>query len=128
MGEIDAGGLLEFWNKSLLNPRGLKMKLEKIGPQAWTMERFLIGFQLCLVALTIASIAFGIEIIIALVIKTAQLRLVLTEVELLICARKLYWNRCTKYSHPRKDTSLKMFNVLNICLCLSCSFKDRKSS
>lgn len=62
MGELADGGLLMYWNELDVNPRGLKMKLEAIGPEVLTMEHLLIGFQICFAVLGFGILAFGAEI------------------------------------------------------------------
>lgn len=62
MGELDAGGFLNLWNDWLFNPKGLKMKIDRIGPEVLTLDHLMVGFQICLVTATIGVLAFGIEI------------------------------------------------------------------
>lgn len=60
--ELAAGGFYNYWIDFYLNRRGLKLKIDEIGPQILTMEHLLIGFQIIFGALMISLIAFGFEI------------------------------------------------------------------
>lgn len=57
-----AGGILQYvWN-CRINPKGIKQLVEKIGPQVLTMDHIGIGFIFCSVSLSVAIIAFVVEI------------------------------------------------------------------
>lgn len=60
--EIQNTGLLSYWYYLVLNPKGLKMKLDEIGPQVLTMEHLMVGFQVWFSALMTSVIAFIAEI------------------------------------------------------------------
>lgn len=62
LSDLTTGGFLIYWEKSFINPRGLKMKVDEIGPQVLTMEHLMLGFQISLGALGTASVVFGLEI------------------------------------------------------------------
>lgn len=62
MSDLAAGGFLTYWESLIINPRGLKMRVDEIGPQVLTTEHLMFGFQIYLGALAISSIAFCIEI------------------------------------------------------------------
>lgn len=55
---LAAGGLIFYWENLWSNPRGLKMKIDEIGPQVLTMEHLMFGFYIWLAVLAISIIAF----------------------------------------------------------------------
>lgn len=59
---IDAG-LTEYWIQNVINRRGLKRKVEQVGPEILTMEHLDVAFKIILGALLISIIVFLIEII-----------------------------------------------------------------
>jgi hypothetical protein len=61
--ELAAGGFLSYWRKLEINPKGLKRKIDEIGPQVLTMEHLMVGFQICLVSFAICVIIFVFEIL-----------------------------------------------------------------
>lgn len=61
-GDLATGGILIHWESMMLNPRGLKMKVEEIGPQVLTMEHLMFGFHIYLVALAISTAMFLVEV------------------------------------------------------------------
>lgn len=79
MGELADGGLLTYWNDMDINPRGLKMKADIIGPQVLTMEHLMIGFQIYLIAIVLCVLTFGVEIGMKCVMNKKSLRVKTTE-------------------------------------------------
>lgn len=63
MSELAAGGLLSYWRKFEINPKGLKRKVDKIGPQVLTMDHLEIGFLVCLLPCGIGAIIFVFELV-----------------------------------------------------------------
>jgi hypothetical protein len=70
LSKLAAGGILSYWQDLTINPKSFKMKIEEIGPQILTLEHLMIGFQICLAALTFGVIAFGLEIGVKFISKT----------------------------------------------------------
>lgn len=62
MGRLANGGFLNYWFDNVINPKGVIVKIHKIGPQVLTMEHLMIGFQIFLIAIAISGIAFSAEI------------------------------------------------------------------
>lgn len=62
LGDLAAGGFLNYWEQLLLNPRGFEIKIDKIGPQVLTMDHLLVGFKICLVPLIVSMLVFLVEI------------------------------------------------------------------
>lgn len=58
MGELADVGLLKHWNNLELEIKFYKKKIEEIGPQVLTMEHLMVGFQICMAALSMSVIAF----------------------------------------------------------------------
>lgn len=61
MSYLAAGGIYDFEIERGINPAGIKMVTDKIGPQVLTMEHLLVGFQIFFIALIISSVIFLIE-------------------------------------------------------------------
>lgn len=55
-------GIFDYDVKDFLNPKGIHRKIEEDGPQVLTMEHLEIGFIICSIPLSLAVIAFFIEI------------------------------------------------------------------
>lgn len=57
-----SNGLIDYWHKNFANRRGLKIKIDDIGPQILTMEHVSIGFLVCLFPMVLSILAFVGEI------------------------------------------------------------------
>lgn len=62
VGEMADAGLLNYWRATHQNPKGIKQKIEDIGPQVLTMEHLEIGFQIYVISLIICVSAFVAEV------------------------------------------------------------------
>lgn len=64
IGELAAGGLINYWSDSMLNPKGIKQSIEEIGPQVLTMDHLAIGFLFCAIPFILCFVALVSEIVI----------------------------------------------------------------
>lgn len=62
MHQLLAGGFIAQWYTDIMNPKGLTIKPDEIGPQVLTMDHVTIGFLFCLCPLMLGFVAFICEV------------------------------------------------------------------
>lgn len=62
IGNFIANGLISYWHEMLIDPKGIKITEDKIGPQVLTLDHLEICFQACLIPAVLSLIAFLYEI------------------------------------------------------------------
>lgn len=58
-----SNGLIYYWDDIVVNPKGLKMKQEEIGPQVLTMDHLTVGFLACLCPVIFSILVFIGEVL-----------------------------------------------------------------
>lgn len=61
--QLIASGLTSYWYDKIINPKGLKIKPEDVGPQVLTMEHVTIGFIVCMWPLALSILVFIFEVL-----------------------------------------------------------------
>lgn len=67
--ELHSAGLIDHWNRNVMNPKGIINKQEDIGPQVLTMDHLEVCFLIILLPMVLAFISFAGEILHAWLIK-----------------------------------------------------------
>lgn len=64
IGDLITSGLMDYWHEVFMNPKGLKITEDEIGPQVLTMDHLEICFVICFIPIVLSLLAFFYEIII----------------------------------------------------------------
>lgn len=62
VGEMNSNGMFQDWFANLFNVKGLKRNRMKSGPQVLTLDDLSVGFQICLIPMSLSVVSFLAEL------------------------------------------------------------------